>query len=65
MNLWRDIIVNNFRRLCALCSLGALLIIAGFFLTSLPVIIQILFLIAGLVVCGYTMVGLFRFYRNT
>jgi hypothetical protein len=56
--------LTNFRQLCALCSFGALLIIAGFFLTSLPVFIQILFLLAGLTVCIMTMIGLFRFYKN-
>ena len=54
--------LENFRVLCALCSLGALLILAGFFLTMLHVIIQILFLVAGLVTLCVTMVGIVKYY---
>lgn len=54
--------LENFRVLSALCSLGALLIISGFFLTNIPVLLQIVLLLAGLVVCCITMYGLIKLY---
>ena len=54
--------LENFRALSALCSLGALLIIGGFFLTSVPIPFQIFLLLAGLVVCCITMSGLIKLY---
>lgn len=56
--------LTNFRVLSALTSLGALLIIAGFFLTMLPVSIQIIFLLAGVITCIITMYGLFKYYKD-
>ena len=56
--------LNNFRVLSALCSLGALLIIAGFFLTMLPIGIQIVLLFAGFVTCCITMYGIVMFYSQ-
>ena len=54
--------LQNFRVLAALCSLAAMLILAGFFLTQLPLLIQIFLLIAGLIVSCITMFGLIKFY---
>ena len=56
--------LENFRVLSALCSLGALLIIAGFFLTMLSVWIQVVLLFAGLVTCCITMYGIVKFYNK-
>jgi hypothetical protein len=54
--------LQNFRVLSALCSLAAILILAGFFLTQLPLLIQIFLLIAGLIISCITMFGLLKFY---
>ena len=56
--------LGNFRVLSALCSLGALLIIAGFFLTMLPVWTQVVLLFAGLVTLCITMYGIVKFYSK-
>ncbi len=56
--------LENFRVLSALCSLGALLIIAGFFLTMLHVWIQVVLLFAGFVTCCITMYGIVKFYNK-
>ena len=54
--------LQNFRVLSALCSLSAILILAGFFLTQLPILIQIILLVAGLITSGITMYGLIKYY---
>lgn len=54
--------LQNFRVLAILCSLAAMLILAGFFLTQLPLLIQIFLLVAGLIVSCITMFGLAKFY---
>ena len=54
--------LQNFRVLATLCSIAAILILAGFFLTQLPLLIQIFLLIAGLIVSCITLFGLIKFY---
>ena len=56
--------LDNFRVLSALCSLGALLIIAGFFLTMISIWIQIALLLAGIVTCCITMFGIVKYYSK-
>ena len=56
--------LDNFRVLSALCSLGALLIIAGFFLTMISIWIQIALLLSGIVTCCITMFGIVKYYSK-
>ena len=56
--------LDNFRVLSALCSLGALLIIAGFFLTMVPILIQIILLLAGFITLCITMYGIVKSYSK-
>ena len=56
--------LQNFRLLATLCSIAALLILAGFFLTQLPLLIQISLLLAGLIISCITMFGLVKFYMT-
>lgn len=51
----------EFKKLSILAFVSALFIIGGFYLTMLPVILQIIFLLVG-VVCGVmALVGLIKF----
>ncbi len=54
--------VKEFRTLALLCSLSALLILIGFFLTSIPVPLQIIILLAGVGFGIYTLIGLIRLF---
>ena len=52
--------INDFRSLSALTALSALLILLGFYLTNLPLIVQIVLLFAGVAIGVYTLVGIIR-----
>ena len=52
--------INDFRSLSALTALSALLILLGFYLTNLPLIVQIVLLFVGVAIGVYTLVGIIR-----
>ena len=52
--------INDFRSLSALTALSALLILLGFYLTNLPLMVQIVLLLAGVAIGVYTLVGIIR-----
>ena len=52
--------VNDFRALSALTALSALLVLLGFYLTNLPLIVQIVLLFVGVAIGVYTLVGIIR-----
>lgn len=54
--------VTDFRTLSLLCSLSAIFIILGFFLTKIHVLAQILILVIGLGVGIYTFVCLINLF---
>lgn len=52
--------VTNFRTLALLCTFSSLLILLGFFVTSIPVPAQIIILVVGLAFGIYTLIGLIK-----
>lgn len=50
----------EFRKLSILAFISAVFIVAGFYLTMLPVIVQILLLLAGVIAGMATLVGLIK-----
>ncbi|MGM9950765.1 MAG: hypothetical protein ACI33P_11585 [Lysinibacillus sp.] len=54
--------VRDFRTLSALCAASALFILLGFFLTEIPLVLQILLLLAGLVIGVITFIGLVKLF---
>lgn len=54
--------VTNFRTLALLCAFSALLILIGFYLTSIPVIAQIIILAVGLAFGIYTLICLIKLF---
>lgn len=52
---------SEFRKLSILAFLSALFIVGGFYLTMLPIIIQIIFLLIGVVSGVVALVGLIKF----
>ncbi|WP_332650593.1 hypothetical protein [Lysinibacillus sp. 54212] len=54
--------ITDFRMLSLLCSLSAIFIILGFFLTKIPILAQILILLIGLGLGIYTFVCLIALF---
>ena len=52
---------SEFKKLSIIAFVGALFIIGGFYLTMLPVILQIIFLLIGVIATARTVIGLIKF----
>ena len=54
--------LRDFRTLSALCAASAVFILLGFFLTEIPIPLQILLLLAGLIIGVITLIGLVKLF---
>jgi hypothetical protein len=54
--------LQNFRSLCLLCSFSAFLILAGFFLKTIPVILQVLLLLFGVITSCISLFGIIKYF---